>query len=674
MDKLTIILIVISAVFAVATVYFQYLFNVKEKSQYLYWLSFFRVVALFLLLLLVINPSIDKNNYKIIKPRLNLVIDASKSIAYSGNKAAVEQFLEVFENSNELRDKFELNYYTFGSKVQPLDSLTFSDNFTDISRVFSTISDIRSEGQELLVLVTDGNETAGSSNFQKNSKEIIYPVIVGDTTIYDDLSLDRLNVNPTTFLNNNAPVEIFINYTGNAAISKELSLFENKTKIASKIVELNGLQNASAVSFFIPALKEGKHYYSASIAALPNEKNIENNSKSFALNVIQEQTKILIVSDMVHPDIGMLKSSIESQKEREVTIKKTSDAFNSNEYDLVILYQPTQSFQSVIQVLNEREINYLLISGLATDWDFLNKIQSDYSRETISSKENFTAFFNENYSTFIVKPIGADRWPPVQNTYGKLKINQRFNTLFFQKTGSIKTNEPLLATLESGNQKIGLWMGENSWRWRMYSFKETDSHDLFDEFISNLIQYLSSKKQKNRLNISHKELFFANESAEFTASYLDDNLNFDSKAQIEITISKTDSDFKRNIPFIAFASTFKAAFSDLEEGTYNYTVKVLNEEISKSGSFKVAAYNLEEQFSASHWRKLQRIATETGGKLYFQNDAGKLISDLISDSKFKTVQVYQKEKTPLIEWQFLLVGIIVALGFEWFLRKYFGKI
>lgn len=674
MDKLTIILLVISAVFAVATAYFQYLFKEKEKSQYLYWLSFFRASALFCLLLLLINPSIEKNNFNSIKPRLNVVVDNSKSIDFLDNSTAVENHLNRFKNAEDLSEKFNIQYFLFGGKVRTLDTLSFSDNYTDLSRVFSTLSDIGNDAQEAIVLITDGNETAGNTSLKSASNEVVYPLIVGDTTVYEDLSIDRLNVNPTTFINNNAPVEIFVNYTGTFAITRELSLFQNQKKIASKPVNLSRTQNATSVSFFIPATKEGKHYYSARIEALDNEKNRENNVKSFALNVIQEQAKILILSDVIHPDLGMLKSSIESKKEREVSIKSTEDIFDLNEFDLVVLYQPTSDFESALKLLEEREINYLLISGLETDWNFLNKVQTHFFRETIASEENFSALFNEDYSTFLTDPIDTDKWPPLQHTYGKLSVNQRFNTLLFQNIGGIQTKEAILGTFEIGNQKIGLLMGENTWRWRMYSYKQTGSFDIFDEFVSNLIQYLSSKKQKNRLNVSHKELFYANESVQFTASYLDDNLNFDPKAQIELIINNTDGDLNKTVPFTTYTNTFKAEISDLPEGTYNYTVKVLNEAISKSGSFKVAAYNLEEQFSSSQWRKLRTVADASGGKLYFENDGDQLIYDLLSDDRFKIVQISKKEKIPLIEWQFLLLGILIALTLEWFIRKYFGKI
>ena len=426
MDKLTIILIVLSAVFAVATAYFQYFFRIKEKSQYLYWLFFFRATTLFNLLILLLNPSIKKTIFNTVKPQLHIVADNSKSITFRQNDGTLIESFENFKNESALAKKFDLKFYSFGTKVETTDSLTFSDDYTNINKVFTTFEQFSNEAQEALVLITDGNETSGSSSFKNTTNQVIYPLIIGDTAQYEDLSIDRLNVNPTTFLNNNAPIEIFVNYVGQEPISKELSIYKEQVKIASEVVQLDKVQNARSVSFFIPAKEAGRHYYSARIENLQNEKNTENNIKSFALNVIKEQARILVLSDIVHPDLGMLKNSIESKIEREVFVKAVDDTFDIEDFDLVILYQPNNRFEAVMKKLEAEEINYFLISGMETDWNFLNEVQSNFSRRTIVSEENFSALYNEDYSTFLTEPLRVDRWPPIQHTYGKLKLNVPF--------------------------------------------------------------------------------------------------------------------------------------------------------------------------------------------------------------------------------------------------------
>lgn len=67
-EKLLYICLAVFAALFIAA--FQYLWKNEEKSQLNYWLSFFRFMTIFLILLLLINPSIKKINVETIKPNL----------------------------------------------------------------------------------------------------------------------------------------------------------------------------------------------------------------------------------------------------------------------------------------------------------------------------------------------------------------------------------------------------------------------------------------------------------------------------------------------------------------------------------------------------------------------------------------------------------------------------
>ena len=89
--------------------------------------------------------------------------------------------------------------------------------------------------------------------------------------------------------------------------------------------------------------------YKATIVPIDNEKNTVNNSKFFAVEVIDQKTNVAIVSDFPHPDLGALKKSIESNEQRSATILKPKDYLSQkNDFQLVILYQPNIKFKSSI--------------------------------------------------------------------------------------------------------------------------------------------------------------------------------------------------------------------------------------------------------------------------------------------------------------------------------------
>jgi hypothetical protein len=106
----------------------------------------------------------------------------------------------------------------------------------------------------------------------------------------------------------------------------------------------------------------------AKLEPLQNEKNLTNNKKSISLEVIDSRSKILLISDIIHPDLGFFKRILETNKELELFTKTTSDFIEYSEYDLLILYQPQSAFRKVFSEIKANQLNYFLIGGSQTDY------------------------------------------------------------------------------------------------------------------------------------------------------------------------------------------------------------------------------------------------------------------------------------------------------------------
>ena len=222
--------------------------------------------------------------------------------------------------------------------------------------------------------------------------------------------------------------------------------------------------------------------------------------------------------------------------------------------------------------------------------------------------------------------------------------------------------------------KGAILLGENSWRWRMSSFSEFKTFDPFDGFISNLVQYLSSDLNNNRLNVTGKSLYYANENIHISASYLDENFNFENRAKLWLTVSSRDNNFLKKIPFVVGQNTFNVTLSNIPFGEYLYTVSVDDQEDSSSGSFKIIPFEVEQQFTNSNDTQLKILADRTNGKIFYDKQENYMISELKSDARYKNIQHISSVKSPLIDWTWILTLILLSLSIEWFARKYFGKI
>ena len=674
MNTGTILLIVLAVFIALFIAFFQYILKNKEKSQLNYWLSFLRSLSIFTLLLLIINPTINKNNLNIIKPNLLVAVDNSASIKHSLQSENVENLVQELKNDAELNSKFAINYYTFGTNLNTLDSLSFSENQTNLSKPFLELSNLYKSANNPVVLITDGNQTIGNDVEFVNYKSPVFSYIVGDTTVFEDISISKLNINKYSYINNKLPVELFINYTGNKTISKKLTVYNKNTKVYSKLLNFSSSENVQEVSFYLTATTAGTHFYTATIETLENEQNILNNTKNFSINVIEEVAEILILTSVIHPDLGMFKKSIESNKQRSVTISNiTNFKGKLSDFQLIMIYQPNNLFKHVFDEISKENLNYFIVSGLATDWDFLNNNQNDFKKDAISQSEEYHPVFNLNYESFVSSDVGFSRFAPLEDFFGDIAFSTPANTLLFQKIGSIETEQPLLATFKKNNQKGAILFGENSWRWRMNSFTENKTFEVFDGFISNLIQYLSSNLKNNRLDVALNQLYYANETIAIAASYLDENYNFDNRAKLWITITNEASNFIKKVPFTLLNNQFYVELTNIPSGEYTYAVSVENQKVSALGNFKIVPFEVEQQFTNSNFTKLAKLSSNTNGTIYFNGD-NTLISDLKLDERFKSIQKINVTKSPLINFKWLLGLIILSLSVEWFLRKYFGKI
>src|SRR5690606_25569316 len=172
---------------------------------------------------------------------------------------------------------------------------------------------------------------------------------MGDSTIALDLNIGRLNTNKYVYHNNKFPVEVFVHYQGEEPLQTTVSIYQGNRLLQREGVKFNSGTAVELLNFEIDANTPGLNSYRAVVETYPREKNTLNNSKSFAVEVIDQKSNIAIISTVVHPDLGALKKSIESNEYRSVKlINPTVDPIKLEEFEMFILYQPNEKFQSII--------------------------------------------------------------------------------------------------------------------------------------------------------------------------------------------------------------------------------------------------------------------------------------------------------------------------------------
>ncbi len=640
---------------------FQYLY--KRKAL---WLFLLRFLTYAVILLLLINPKVEKKTEQVKKPDLYVLTDNTFSIKVQNADGKIRDAVDKIRQSG-LNNKFNLHFFKFDTNLTSLDSLSFKAKQTDISKALSELSLIHQRQLKApVLLLTDGQATTGQNYiYQSLSKQLqVYPLIVGDTNRYEDIKIDLLNVNPYAYQGNRFPVEVFLSSQITKPVRAVLKIMTQGQTVYKKAIQLSPEQPSRRIETNLKAGKSGLHSYKAVISGLRQEKNTLNNQWHFTVEVIDNAQKVLIVSDIIHPDIGAVKRSLNRHKYIKVENTNVKDALKHLQaYRSFILYQPTENFVALMTKIKALHKPWLIITGKHTDWSFINRQHLFFSKQAAQSFEAYFPIENKAFSLFKLPALNVKDLPPLYDTYGQVHLTSNSEIAYFSKINNITTNQPLIAF--NTQEKQAVILGENLWQWGMQAGLQHQK-EAFDQLLYQSIQYLSLQKDYDRLKLHYKKQYYQGSPVIITAQFLDENLQPDLKQNPVLITGKT------KMPMRLSGDFYQADLSRLTPGEYRFIVQNADKSLKKSGYFQILPFSLERVNAQANLKDLNTLAQKTGGQLFF--DISNAIKSLTDDHKYKSVLNYQTKQTPLIDFKYLLFLLVLLLSLEWFVKKIQGQL
>lgn len=642
----------------------------KDKTQRV--LALFRILSFFLLGLLLINPKIDATTYSLEKPKLVFAFDNSESIKKLGSPSELNEFVGQLREDNELNESYDLDFISFGSALNPLsDTLTFSETSTDLSKAIDYANTLE-EPETSFVLVTDGNQTLGEDyNFKSfHSNLLANVVVIGDTTSYQDTKIDLVNVNNFAYFRNKFPVEVFVSQNSAESTKQTLNITQDDKILASKTLEIPS-ESSVRTEFFLTAEPVGMKVLKVELEPLSEEKNKINNQKTVAVEVIDSRSKILLISDLLHPDIGFFNRVLESNKELEFDHKTTDDPIELSEYDLLIFYQPQASFQNLITETKANKINHFIIGGSHTNYGLLNSLNLGFQKELISSTEEYSSALNTDFSLFQANNLNFKTYPPLKDKFGDILLNKNYSILLEKELNGIDVESPLWMFKAENNVKQSVLFGENLWRWRAKHFVEKASFIKFDQSFQKIIQFLSQTKSKNTLTAEVEPVINSGENHFLKVSYYNSNFESDTRFDFNVELENQDSGEINSFRLIKGDDKYSLDLSRLKPGNYSYKIQSSEVKLTKEGSFKVLDYSSEVQFEKATLGSLRKLVLEEN--LCTFSNRTELISKL-KEERPKAIQKSIRKSHSLINFEWLILLLALTLSLEWFFRKYKGLI
>jgi len=670
--------------------YASILYAKSNKPELLLWVKrtafSLRTVAVALIAFLLLNPLIKRVTKEVEKPIILVGIDNSASLQI-GNKAAFYQgkFKEDLQQLlNKLEKEYAVETYLLGDSLREGYIVDFQDKQTNLSDFFEQIDKVYSNRNVgAVVMLSDGIFNVGNDPYYvaNRIKNPIYTVSMGDTVLYKDVLISRVNYNKTVYRNNVFPIEILVRANKLNGQSSKLTIYHQEDIVYEKDIRISSNNFSEWVRVNFEAKKAGLQRYRIVLSEIKDEITKDNNTKDVFIEVIDQRKKVAIIYNSPHPDAAAITRSLESSESYQVEafpIEKFSGKIE--EYDMVVLHQlPSAKNPANILTTNIKRLNVPCLYILGEQVNYAQFNQLNTGIQVLINREMLNDAFpsyNQSYANFTVTtPLQQmfSSFPPVKVPFGNFRVSASASVLLYQKIGAVTTNYPLFVFNQDAENKTAVFLGNGLWRWRLYNFMLENRHEEFDELIFKTFQFLSAKKDKSFFRVTGKNVYSENENVRFDAELY--NQNYELVNDPEITMTITDKN-KKTYSF-AFSRSFKTYQLDaglFPEGDYSWEAKTTynNEKYVKSGRFSVEKINIEATNLVADYQLMKNLASLNNGK-NFPDDSLMNVYDAIKENKeIKPVAHYIKQHTSLLDSVLLFSLIILLLTAEWFFRKWSG--
>ncbi|MBS1500528.1 MAG: hypothetical protein JST32_00600 [Bacteroidetes bacterium] len=651
-------------------------------------LSLFRALAVFVLSFLLVSPLIRSVAYEPQKPLILVAQDNSESIRlFKPPGFEPGQFVgDLDKLKKDLGDKYDVREFNFEATLKDSLSDKFNGKQTDISNAIHQLNE-RFANQNIgaLVLATDGLYNQGSDPVYeaKNLKTSIYTIALGDTVAKRDLLIGNVNYNKTAFLGNDFEVEVLAEAYQAKGENIRLTVTEDGKQVFAQTSAVNSDSFKKLIPLKLNADKKGIRKFNISIAPVKNELSVQNNTETIYVEVLDAKQKILLLYDGPHPDISVIKQSIESNSNYEVKTSLMSDlpSLKFNDYGVVILYQAAESSSGALQNFIEKEkVPVWYIVGSQT-----NLFQFDNEQKAVhisAGRDQVQEVFAQpvtDFSLFTISDSTINKlshFPPLMAPFGDYKSAGNNQVLLKQRIGEVATNYPLLSFSEENGRRIAVLTGEGLWRWSLSEFENYGNHHALEELMNQSIQYLTANSNRQRFRVyPAKNVFDEGENVILNAELYNDALELVNTPDVKINL-KNDSGKNYSFLFTRNGQSYQLDAGTLPVGEYSYnaSVQLGKQTLTAKGQLTIKPLNLEIRQSAADHQLLAQLARQSGGQILMPSQVNQLADLIRKNDNIKTIVYENKHYSDLVDLKWIFLVILALLSAEWFIRKREGEI
>jgi len=680
-------------------------------------LIFLRTIGLILLIFALFEPVFTGFISFTSEPKIVVLLDNSESMGMDdvgGNrKQKYDEALNKLDIENQDNDLFKISLfgdYLRNSVNFSIDSLTLSDNSSDISKAFKGLyNNTKEDNVQSVILVSDGSYNRGYNPIYA-ANEIGLPIFsigIGDSTEPVDLSIQSIIMNEIAYIDNPVPVNINIKSKGFKDNSIKLNVFENDNLLETREILINeDLYETTVYYTYLPKVS-GNRKISVKLEPLDGEISLKNNDMSEFIKVLKNKRIISLFAGAPNSDLSFIKQYLSTLTGIEVKeyIQSAGASFfrqptekDISETEMFILVGfPISSTPDVILSSISRELKsgkpIFFISSLNTDFIKLRKLEEYLPFNTASSRAVEFEISPEFTSAAVNSPLlrvngvqdDIEKWKnlaPVFRTETFVRPKPESEVLANIKVNNVQLNEPFLMSRNVNSRKSIAILGYGLYKWKLFSYASdiakgrSDVFDAYTKLLENSIRWLSVTDINKKVSVSSiKSNYSKGERVEFSGQVYDDSYLPVDNADIHIKISGDDA---REISMISIGNgRYTASIDGINTGDYSFMadVKRAGTKIgSDNGRFIVGETGLEYRDIKMQAALLRNISESSGGKFYTVDNMQNILKDIKELKNFKEKIVNKRNDIALMNYPWLLALALAAFALEWIIRKRNGML
>lgn len=650
----------------------------RKKNIPVKWLpALLRFFICFLTAALLLAPAFPSTKTEEEKPLLLWLQDNSTSIKTALGKDSIDYRKKTNALWDKWKDDYTLVTIGFGAGLSRDSVFKYDQRSTNIAQALQAATEqYQDQNIGAVILSSDGiyNEGLDPLYAPLGNAIPVYTIGLGDSTQPKDLSVTRVYANKVIALNSSFEIIVDIRADKLPGHQANLAVLHNGNSIQTTPVRIDKDRYAASFRFETKADAKGFQKYAVVLPQAEGEQNLSNNRMDFFVEVVDEQTKVLLIAASPHPDIAAIKEALENVPQYQTEVHFGNDLpANLNQYALIIAHQVPSVTGATLAASN---IPTWFILGKQSNLNAFNQQQTLLKVAGGGNANDVLPLLNPGFSYFTIPANVREvlaKMPPLQAPYGTYTPSAEAQVLLQQQIGNVATAYPLWL-IRNGSSPQAVLCGEGIWRWRLYEYKNTKKHEVVDELIRQTVSLLSVKKDARPFRVfMDKYIFSDNEPVNIYAELRNDNGELINTPQAALVL--TDSTGKKlNYNFEKNGNSYRLNIGLLSPGNYTFKGNTANngKTFSAEGSFIVESVPLEQLRTNADYNMMYTLARQSGGSFFTLANLEALTDSLKNSASVKPVIHTDKTYTQLIDTKWLFLIILLLASSEWLLRKYWN--